>query len=74
MNIYERAKAPTPKFFRILRAIGLILAGMGGVLLSSPILLPAFFENLGGYMVLSGGLISAISQVTVDDEFYIQKE
>ena len=30
MNIVERAKAPTPKFFKILRSIGLALLGISG--------------------------------------------
>ena len=33
-KIIERAKAPTPKFFKVLRNIGLIMAGVGTVLLT----------------------------------------
>ena len=68
MNIINRAKAPTPKFFRILRNIGLMAAGFGGVLIASPLDLPAFVENAAQYLVLAGGIISAVSQVTVDDK------
>lgn len=68
MNIINRAKAPTPKFFRILRNIGLLAAGFGGVLIASPLDLPAMVENTAQYLVLAGGIISAVSQVTVDDK------
>ena len=45
MNILERAKAPTPKFFRILRSIGLALLGISGSIVASPVILPIFFAN-----------------------------
>jgi len=32
MNIVQRMKAPTPKFFRVLRNVGLALAAAGGYL------------------------------------------
>lgn len=67
MTIINRAKAPTPKFFRILRNIGLLLAGFGGVLIASPVELPLILTNVSQYLVLAGGIISAVSQVTVDD-------
>lgn len=41
MNLIERAKAPTPKFFKLLRTIGLTLAAAGGMLLTTPIALSA---------------------------------
>ncbi|MCX8525907.1 hypothetical protein OF897_18490 [Chryseobacterium formosus] len=67
MTIINRAKAPTPKFFRILRNIGLLSAGFGGVLIASPVELPLILTNVSQYLVLAGGIISAVSQVTVDD-------
>ena len=41
MNIVERAKAPTPKFFRILRSIGLSLLAISGSVIAAPVVLPA---------------------------------
>jgi uncharacterized membrane protein YeiH len=66
MNIQERAKAPTPKFFRILRTIGLSLLAVSGSLLAAPITLPAAIVTIAGYAAVAGGVISAVSQVTVD--------
>lgn len=66
MNILERAKAPTPKFFKILRSIGLALLGISGSIVASPVLLPAAVVTVAGYVAVAGGVISAISQITVD--------
>lgn len=63
-EIIDRAKAPTPKFFRVLRNIGLIMAGVGTVLLTAPVALPAALVTAGGYLVTAGGVVTAISQIT----------
>lgn len=67
MNIVERAKAPTPKFFRVLRSIGLALLAISGTVIAAPIVLPLTVVNVAGYMAVAGGVISVISQITVDD-------
>ena len=72
MNIVERAKAPTPKFFKILRSIGLALLGISGSIVASPVVLPAAVVTAAGYVAVAGGVISAISQITVDDEILKQ--
>jgi hypothetical protein len=41
MNIVDRYKKPTPKFFRTLRNIGIALATAGGAIIAAPISLPA---------------------------------
>ena len=66
MNIVERAKAPTPKFFKILRSIGLALLGISGSIVAAPVVLPAAVITAAGYVAVAGGVISAISQITVD--------
>ena len=63
-KIIDRAKAPTPKFFRVLRNIGLIMAGVGTVLLTAPVALPAAVVTVGGYLVTAGGVATAVSQFT----------
>ena len=68
MNIVERAKAPTPKFFKILRSIGLALLGISGSIVAAPVLLPVAVVTVAGYVAVAGGVISAISQITVDDK------
>ena len=40
MNVVDRALAPTPKWFKVLRTIGIALASVGGVIIASPVALP----------------------------------
>lgn len=68
MNIIKRAKAPTPKFFKVLRNIGLTLAAVGGTILTAPIALPVIVTTIGGYVALAGGVLSAASQLTITDD------
>ena len=68
MNIVERIKAPTPKFFKILRSIGLALLGISGTIVAAPIVLPATLVTVAGYLAVAGGVVSAVSQVTIPEE------
>lgn len=68
MNIIQRAKAPTPKFFRILRTVGLSLAAVGGSLLAAPVTLPVALVTVAGYLTLAGGVITAVSQTAVEND------
>ncbi len=68
MNLTERAKAPTPKFFRVLRTIGLSLLAVSGSIIAAPVALPASIVTIAGYVAVAGGVLSAVSQVTVDDQ------
>ena len=66
MNAIKRAKAPTPKFFKVLRNIGLTLAAIGGTVLAAPIALPVVVTSVAGYLAVAGGVISAVSQLTTE--------
>lgn len=66
MSVVQRVKAPTPKFFKTLRTIGLALAAFGGAILASPIALPAGLVAAAGYIALAGGVVTAVSQTAVD--------
>ncbi|HEY6144273.1 MAG TPA: hypothetical protein VIV55_12735 [Flavobacterium sp.] len=66
MNIINRIKKPTPKFFKVLRNIGLALAAVGGTILAAPIALPVVVTSIGGYLAIAGSVVSAVSQLTVD--------
>ena len=68
MNVTKRANAPTPKFFKILRTVGLLLLAISGSIIAAPIALPATVVTIAGYVAVAGGVLSAVSQVTVDDE------
>lgn len=66
MSVAERVKAPTPKFFKTLRTIGLALAGIGGAILAAPVAVPAALVTIAGYVTLAGGVMTAVSQTAVD--------
>ena len=68
MNVVERVKAPTPKFFRVLRSIGITIAAVGGAILAAPVALPAIVVNIAGYLALAGTVATTVSQVTVAGE------
>ncbi len=68
MNIIERAQAPTPKLFKILRNIGLVLLAISGSIMAAPITLPTVVVTIAGYAAVAGGVMSAVSQVTVEDK------
>jgi len=68
MKLIKRLNAPTPKFFRVLRNIGLALAATGTALLTAPVSLPAAVVTVAGYLTVAGGVVSAVSQSAVDGE------
>jgi uncharacterized membrane protein HdeD (DUF308 family) len=68
LNIVERTLAPTPKWFKILRTVGIALASVGGIIIASPIALPVGLVSAAGYLVLGGSIISVVSQTAVKSE------
>ena len=68
MGIVTRFNAPTPKFFKVLRNIGLGLAATGGALISTPIALPAMVVLIAQYLVVAGTVASAVAQTAVSNE------
>jgi len=68
LNIVERALAPTPKWFKILRTVGIVLASIGGTIIAAPVALPVGLVSVAGYLVLGGSIISVVSQTAVKAE------
>lgn len=67
MNIVERYKKPTPKFFKTLRNIGIALATAGGAIIAAPISMPALVVTIATYMTVAGTVATAVSQAVVID-------
>jgi len=67
MNLIERVQSPTPKFFKKLRNIGLILGATSAAILAAPVALPVAVVSVAGYLAVACGVISAVSQTAVDD-------
>ena len=68
MSIMKRMQAPTPKFFKILRTVGIALAAVGGTLLTAPVALPAAVLTIAGYISVAGAVMTAVSQTAVESE------
>ena len=64
----NRLTSNTPKFFRVLRTIGISLAAVGTALVAAPVAIPAAVVTLGGYLILGGTIAAAVSQATKEEE------
>ena len=73
LNLISRIQEPTPKWFRIVRNLGLALSAVGGVLVAAPVALPAGIVAVGGYLLLGGSIIGAVSQTAISSEEYGEK-
>lgn len=67
-RIMQRWASPTPKFFKILRNVGLVIGAVGTAILTAPITLPATLITISGYLVTAGGVVTAVSQLTILQE------
>lgn len=68
MKIIQRAKATTPKFFKKVRNISLIIAALGTSILAAPVALPAVVLKIAGYLAVAGGVAGTVSQTAVEGE------
>jgi hypothetical protein len=67
-SVRERVNAETPLFFRKLRLVGLVAVTIGTTILAAPVAVPALVTTLAGYIVLGGTVLTAVSQITVENE------
>ncbi|HYG37426.1 MAG TPA: hypothetical protein VD908_02350 [Cytophagales bacterium] len=51
-----------------------MLAAVGGTVLASPIALPLAITTVASYLTVAAGVLTAVSQVTVDEEALKEKE
>lgn len=66
MTIIERAVAPTPKFFRILRLIGMALTAIAATVIGAKTT-PQEIVDIAAHVATAGAVLTAVSQLTVDD-------
>ena len=67
-QLIDRIQSPTPKFFKKLRNIGLVLASIAGTIAVAPVALPAVIIKIAGYLAVASGVLSATSQTAVEGE------
>lgn len=65
LNIVDRVTNETPKWFKLVRNVGLVLTALSGTLLAAPIGLPATVLTVAGYLALGGAIASAVAQTAV---------
>jgi hypothetical protein len=68
MNLINRLQAPTPKFFRTIRNIGIVLAAVSSSIIAAPVALPAIVVQIATYMAIAASVATALSQAAVDGE------
>ena len=66
MSLLERAAAPTPRFFKVLKTVGITLAAVSGALLTAPVSLPAIVTTIAAYLAVAGTVATAVSQAAVE--------
>lgn len=64
MEVVERLTEPTPKFWKKVRKIGLVLAGVSTAILTAPIALPATIVTIAGYLATAGTVTTILAQAT----------
>lgn len=67
MNLMDRYKKPTPKFFKVLRNIGIALGASGAAILTAPVALPAALITAATYATVAGTVVTVVSQAVVSD-------
>lgn len=63
-TLKQRLQAPTPRFFKQIRNVGLVLAAVSATILAAPVALPAAVVQAAGYLAVAGSVASAVSQTT----------
>ena len=74
LNLIQRVSAPTPKWFKIIRNIGITLTAVGGAILAAPVAIPATIVTVAGYVMLGGTIATAIAQTAMQTEDDKEKE
>ena len=62
MRIINRLKATTPPFFKKVRNIGLIVAGVGTAIATLPVSLPVGLVAVSSYLIAIGTTAATIAQ------------
>jgi len=67
-SIGKRCQAKTPPFFKKLRTVGMVIVAVGTTIIAAPVVLPTAVVTMGGYLILGGSVMAAVSQAAVPEE------
>jgi Fe2+ transport system protein FeoA len=62
-EVVRRVKAPTPKFWKRVQRLGVVIGTIATVIATAPISLPAAVVTVGGYLAVASGAVAAVSQL-----------
>lgn len=64
LDAYKKTRfgADTPKFFKVVRNIGIVCGVLGAAIATAPVSLPAGLVAAGGYLAWIGGTAATVSQ------------
>jgi hypothetical protein len=65
MNLFQRLGSPSPKFFKNLQNIGLILGAISGAVMIAPVALPAALVTFAGYCFVGSAVLATVSKLPV---------
>jgi hypothetical protein len=65
-NLQQRWNTKTPTFWKKMQKIGIIAGTIGGIIIASPVALPALLVSASGYLLLAGTVTATLSQLTVE--------
>jgi hypothetical protein len=61
-DLKKRWNSPTPKFWKKVQEIGVMIGSLGLILATPPIGLSV----IGGYMITAGSIVGVLSQLTIE--------
>jgi len=62
-----RWKSRTPKFWKKVQRVAIVLGAAAAMIVAAPIALPAAVITVAGYVVTAGTVAATLSQLTVDN-------
>lgn len=69
-RVIQRMQQPTPRFFKHIRNVGLILTAMGTATLSTGVALPQLVTDIASYIVVAGAIATTVSQTAIYRDDY----
>lgn len=67
-KIVNRIQDTTPKFFKILRNVGVAMAAVSAAVFASHVEMPKLITDIAGYLAVAGSVMGAVSQTAVLNE------
>ncbi|MEO5912072.1 MAG: hypothetical protein ABIP95_14370 [Pelobium sp.] len=68
LSVMERLQSPTPRFFKKVKKIGLVLSGIGSALLAAPVGIPLLLSQIAGYVLTAGVIATVVASTAVEEK------